>query len=569
MWNEDCLLKAWNYLKFEYKAMNMQDLFSFVQTKSNPLAITPVSVVTDISDTQTNAQEGTFTESFFAMILGKMAQETDIQTDKELPTATTTSSNSEDLLTTAPTTEEAKSIDEHLLEDLLSVVNALQEDSQITTFPTLNASSNLEKILSSETARQDFANVKNVSDLLDLSKKYDLGLEKLSISKESVESLQTKFPTLTQNNFFDDITTALNQIQTDVETTTQTTTVPTQIGLMSLLENQQSKTQTTTSATSILSELIAKEGSTETKNTQQTVQTDSSASTEETPIVNEKQQTQTAEILPSYVEEESSIQTLVKPLETVIQKVLHESNKQESKKSETQTTSSLSTDTNSKEVSIVSTDSTDDANAQTSKESTNDDELLAKPLKQEKIDDTASDEITVQTLKPILQEETNLTSEEIQTTTDIKTDNTIKTTAKQDFSTNKSTSSKESLSQFASDLKEQIESYKPPIMKVELSLSPKNLGDVDVTLLTRGNNLHVNISSNTTTMNLFTQNQDEVKSALVNMGFTNLEMNFSDQRNSEQSQQRQKQSSGNFDEFTAEQTEEDTTLLEIVIPQYV
>ncbi|MCD8544919.1 MAG: flagellar hook-length control protein FliK [Sulfurospirillum cavolei] len=547
----------------------MQDLFSFVQTKSNPLAITPVSVVTDISDTQTNAQEGTFTESFFAMILGKMAQETDIQTDKELPTATTTSSNSEDLLTTAPTTEEAKSIDEHLLEDLLSVVNALQEDSQITTFPTLNASSNLEKILSSETARQDFANVKNVSDLLDLSKKYDLGLEKLSISKESVESLQTKFPTLTQNNFFDDITTALNQIQTDVETTTQTTTVPTQIGLMSLLENQQSKTQTTTSATSILSELIAKEGSTETKNTQQTVQTDSSASTEETPIVNEKQQTQTAEILPSYVEEESSIQTLVKPLETVIQKVLHESNKQESKKSETQTTSSLSTDTNSKEVSIVSTDSTDDANAQTSKESTNDDELLAKPLKQEKIDDTASDEITVQTLKPILQEETNLTSEEIQTTTDIKTDNTIKTTAKQDFSTNKSTSSKESLSQFASDLKEQIESYKPPIMKVELSLSPKNLGDVDVTLLTRGNNLHVNISSNTTTMNLFTQNQDEVKSALVNMGFTNLEMNFSDQRNSEQSQQRQKQSSGNFDEFTAEQTEEDTTLLEIVIPQYV
>jgi len=569
MWNEDCLLKAWNYLKFEYKAMNMQDLFSFVQTKSSPLAITPVSVVTDISDTQTNAQEGTFTESFFAMILGKMAQETDTQTDEELPTATTTASNSEDLVATTPSTEEAKSIDEHLLEDLLSVVNALQEDSQTTTFPTLNASSNLEKILSSETARQDFANVKNVSDLLDLSKKYDLGLEKLSISQESVESLQTKFPTLTQNNFFDDITTALNQIQTDVQTTTQTTTVPTQIGLMSLLENQQSKTQTTTPTTSILSELIAKEGSTETKNTQQTVQTDSSASTEETPIVNEKQQTQTAEILPSYVEEESSIQTLVKPLETVIQKVLHESNKQESKKSETQTTSSLSTDTNSKEVSIVSTDSTDDANSQTSKESTNDDELLAKPLKQEKIDDTASDEITVQTLKPILQEETNLTSEEIQTTTDIKTDNTIKTTAKQDFSTNKSTSSKESLSQFASDLKEQIESYKPPIMKVELSLSPKNLGDVDVTLLTRGNNLHVNISSNTTTMNLFTQNQDEVKSALVNMGFTNLEMNFSDQRNSEQSQQRQKQSSGNFDEFTAEQTEEDTTLLEIVIPQYV
>ena len=103
-------------------------------------------------------------------------------------------------------------------------------------------------------------------------------------------------------------------------------------------------------------------------------------------------------------------------------------------------------------------------------------------------------------------------------------------------------------------------------MKVELSLSPKNLGDVDVTLLTRGNNLHVNISSNTSTMSLFTQNQNDVKSALINMGFTNLEMNFSDQNNKEQAQQnRQKQNNGNFEEFN----EEETALLEIIIPQYV
>ena len=70
-------------------------------------------------------------------------------------------------------------------------------------------------------------------------------------------------------------------------------------------------------------------------------------------------------------------------------------------------------------------------------------------------------------------------------------------------------------------------------------------------------------------MSLFTQNQTEVKNALVSMGFTNLEMNFSDQNNKEQAQQNQKHSSGNFDEFTTESTEEETTLLEIVIPQYV
>lgn len=198
------------------------------------------------------------------------------------------------------------------------------------------------------------------------------------------------------------------------------------------------------------------------------------------------------------------------------------------------------------------------------------DESLVKPLKQEKTIDVSNDELSsVQTTKPLVSEEVKSSSEDIQSTPDIKTDSTVKLTTKQDFNTNKPTTTKESLSQFASDLKEQIETYKPPIMKVELSLSPKSLGDVDVTLLTRGNNLHVNISSNTTTMNLFTQNQDEVKSALVNMGFTNLEMNFSDQRNSEQSQHHQKQNSGNFKEFGAEQTEEDTALLEIVIPQYV
>ena len=142
-----------------------------------------------------------------------------------------------------------------------------------------------------------------------------------------------------------------------------------------------------------------------------------------------------------------------------------------------------------------------------------------------------------------------------------------KTNPKQEISSKQTTVvPKESLGQFANDLKEKVEAYKPPIMKVELSLSPKSLGDVDVTLLTRGNNLHVNISSNTSTMSLFTQNQNDVKSALINMGFTNLEMNFSDQNNKEQAQQNnQKQNNGNFEEFN----EEETALLEIIIPQYV
>ncbi|MDY0264153.1 MAG: flagellar hook-length control protein FliK [Sulfurospirillum cavolei] len=566
----------------------MQDLFSFVQTKSSPLSTASNSVNADVSGTQTPAQEGAFAESFFAIILGKLTQEENPQTLEELPIDTTTSTVTENLLT-AGSTDEAKPIDEHLLEDLLSIVNALQQDSQTTNFPTLKASSNLEKILNSETARQDFANVKNVSDLLEVSKKYDLGLEKLSISKESVESLQTKFPKLTQNNFFDEITTALKQMQTEPRSTAQTTqqtTIPTQVGLMSLLDNQQPKTQPVPQTQSILGELIAKESSSEATHSQQPITT-SSKPLEETSIVNEKQQTLTQKIVNNTASEtkmtdasmqqkndphaddavKSSIEVSTKPLETVIQKALHDV-KQEMKKSEVPTQAINENDATTQETPIAKPN---DLKAEViQKSDAKNDESLVKSLKQEKTIDTTNDELSsAQTAKPLVSEEVKSSSEDIQSTPDIKTDSTVKITSKQDFNTNKPTTTKESLSQFASDLKEQIETYKPPIMKVELSLSPKSLGDVDVTLLTRGNNLHVNISSNTTTMNLFTQNQDEVKSALVNMGFTNLEMNFSDQRNSEQSQHHQKQNSGNFKEFGAEQTEEDTALLEIVIPQYV
>lgn len=146
----------------------------------------------------------------------------------------------------------------------------------------------------------------------------------------------------------------------------------------------------------------------------------------------------------------------------------------------------------------------------------------------------------------------------------------IKTTSKQELNIKQpSTTPKESLNQFANDLREKIENYKPPVMKVELALNPKNLGEVDVTLLTRGNNLHVNISSNSNTMTLFTQNQAEFKNALVNMGFTNLEMNFSDQQGREQQQNQSKNNTENFEDLGEDTFNETLTTIELVVPQYV
>lgn len=71
-----------------------------------------------------------------------------------------------------------------------------------------------------------------------------------------------------------------------------------------------------------------------------------------------------------------------------------------------------------------------------------------------------------------------------------------------------------------------MEQYKAPITKLSITLNPHNLGEVEVTLVQRGNNLHINFNSNTNAMNLFIQNQAEFKNSLVNMGFTGLEMNL-------------------------------------------
>jgi len=552
----------------------MQDIFAFVQAKS-PLSLTPTT--NDVAKTQSG--DDSFSKSFFSMILGQLTND-DEKVSLNLVAQDTSGLVQEEASATTDLTlnDEGKSIDEHLLEDLLSVVNALKNDSQTTTFPTLKASSNLEKILANESARQDFANVNSVSDLLDLSKKYNLGLEKISISKETVESLQTKFPTLTQNNFFNDLQTALENSQTTStpqETTTQATT---QTNLMSLLTKQTPKTENTTT-TSILSELISKDTSlpSEPKLVQPTtpVKPDETLDTtltleSETPIVNEKQH-DTAIKVAQTVEEETT-PTTAKPLETIVQKV---ANSNETKKIETPVQATTA-DGQEETVPVVTTNSARTNEVRTESSITEDiPETIIKPAKSEKTTgETASDEDLMLTQKVSTREHderevSESSSDEEQNTLDVKND--LKSTAKQDITTNKQTNTtKDSLNQFATDLKEKIEAYKPPIMKVELALSPKNLGDVDVTLLTRGNNLHVNISSNSTTMNLFTQNQAEVKNALVSMGFTNLEMNFSDQSNKEHSQQNnQKHSSGNFEEFTTDSTEEDTTLMEIVIPQYV
>ncbi|HEG3404854.1 TPA: flagellar hook-length control protein FliK [Campylobacter jejuni] len=128
---------------------------------------------------------------------------------------------------------------------------------------------------------------------------------------------------------------------------------------------------------------------------------------------------------------------------------------------------------------------------------------------------------------------------------------------------------KETLQYFSQDLKEAVDQYKAPITKLSITLNPNNLGEVEVTLIQRGNNLHINFNSNANAMNLFIQNQAEFKNSLVNMGFAGLEMNFSDQGKREQNQNQGKNRSGyGFKDALDGKNESEKVNLELVLAKY-
>ncbi len=120
------------------------------------------------------------------------------------------------------------------------------------------------------------------------------------------------------------------------------------------------------------------------------------------------------------------------------------------------------------------------------------------------------------------------------------------------------------LNTFAKEFKEQVENYKPPLMKIKMQLKPVGLGDVDVTMINRGKNLHITLNSNPHTIAIFAQNQIEFKNALINMGFSELNMSFNENsKNRDEQNQRQKKSSEKFDNFSEEES------FEIVTPIYI
>jgi flagellar hook-length control protein FliK len=130
----------------------------------------------------------------------------------------------------------------------------------------------------------------------------------------------------------------------------------------------------------------------------------------------------------------------------------------------------------------------------------------------------------------------------------------------------------------SNDVKNAIDDYKSPFTRVKIQLNPAHLGEVDLTVVQRGKNLHVNISSNNVAVNTLAMNANELRTQLSNSGINNATLNFSDSsQNSnsntgEQHQQRQNEQRAHeeYSYFENEETHEEIlSSLEIIVPRYI
>ena len=360
---------------------------------------------------------------------------------------------------------------------LLQVLEILNGNEKVSKFP--NFSDKIANFLSVPENVEELSNVKSVSDLIDLAKKFDLGLENIEISNEDVPKLNEMFKNLGKKEFFTPIKTEekpfyLKELKNEVEQT--------------IIKNEPKEV---VKLDTLLKEVVANPTN-EVKN-----------------LVKEEPKKLDSEVkLDDEIVDVEPDEQLKEPKVKVN---LHEQKAQKAPTLE----------------SLLFPER----------------EQMSEP---EPSEETFSNDNKSE-LNQMVKDIASSAKHQLQTKAEIK----------------------ETLSNFSSTLKEQVQNYKAPITRFNITLNPLNLGEVEITMVNRGNNLHVNFNSTTATMNLFLQNQAEFKNSLVNMGFTELEMKFSDQnkRQDKKEQAKNKYSSNQSDE--SENTQAEQSLLELVIPRYI
>jgi flagellar hook-length control protein FliK len=106
-----------------------------------------------------------------------------------------------------------------------------------------------------------------------------------------------------------------------------------------------------------------------------------------------------------------------------------------------------------------------------------------------------------------------------------------------------------------------------------MKLNPEKLGEIEVTLVQRGNNVHVNIQSNNASSVAFlAHNATELKAQLAGQGIQNATMNFMSGGENQSQNPNPQQQQNRFQSYQSlaelESNEEQLSALEIIIPHY-
>ena len=425
-------------------------------------------------------------------------------------------------------------------------------------------SSSLEKLISIEENLAKLKDVKDLKDLLKIAEKLKLGLEKLSITNEALGTLKSKFPALDKANFFKPIDISLNQAalsaknakpaqpvllasllgktapksitqvlkEAELEATKTPKTTPKESGLKGLLNGDDIKTKAPKQSANEIVEKVQnkvepKSAATDLKDLLKI----SEKSTKEPKIAamlneSKKEQKKEPKIAPSPLPSAPKVaKSEVDELKAFdIQNYLNSISKKAASAIETTAPSGANT--------------LADMQSEPSNES--------RPSFGDAIENRLSDN-NFKDMITALKMQDKIISRDIQ-------QNSVRT--------------------FAAQMVEKISEFKPPVTRVNLQLHPAELGEVNITMIARANNLHVNVTSANATMALFLQNQAEFKANLVNMGFSDIQMSFSDHKEGSNAQQNASKAKKSYESdedgvMINEFEGSGESTLEIVLPRYI
>lgn len=142
-----------------------------------------------------------------------------------------------------------------------------------------------------------------------------------------------------------------------------------------------------------------------------------------------------------------------------------------------------------------------------------------------------------------------------------------------------SINAREALSSFVNQFEQEVKKFKPPMRQISMELSPKELGNIELTITQRGNSLHISVVSNPQALQLFAQNHGELRQNLLNAGFEGVDLSFSSSngqsgqsggqnQDSEQNQKGEANSLDSLAQKSQNSAEGEILAMEITLPRY-